>query len=489
MVFSCQPILMNAISIPLTAYIIRRLGPTNYGEWTAATSLIGVAGSFATLGLRGHYVRAVASEPARAATLTAEQMGLRLGLGTAVTLGSVLVAWALHYPQAVIACTLIAGVGLIVNSISTTATDLFQARGELMVIASIAMAYGILVSLATTLAVWGGVGSVGLALAYLTGPITWAILSIRMMQVQDVTPRVHWNLARFWAHLVDARYLAAQQFVGALGQNAEGIAAPALVGMSRYGLFAAGTLIPSRLAAIPDGISSAMYPTVAARWEGDPVAATRAISEAVTLTLALCLPLCLLSCFVATPISQILFPGEPETCALIIRITSWSLPLLGINMIVGYALIAAGLDVSQLRVVLIASILAFGASIGLIWAYGLLGVCASYLLRQVIFILCRQADYRAAFGGLFTRVPIGRISVCNGFLLFALWLLHPIIWPNASNVGVVQSVGDLVSTFGRLGLEGTAAVIFYALVAIPLRLFGESDLLGRLWRKLRRSVG
>src|SRR5688500_13167142 len=74
---SLQPILLSAIALPATAYVIRRLGPTQYGQWAVATTLVTVVTFLTNLGLRGAFVRSVAREPEAAARLFAEQLGLR----------------------------------------------------------------------------------------------------------------------------------------------------------------------------------------------------------------------------------------------------------------------------------------------------------------------------------------------------------------------------------------------------------------------------
>src|SRR4051794_33830949 len=74
---SIQPILLNILSVPATAFIIRKLGPTDYGYWTTATSLVATTGVLTSLGLRGTFVRSVSQDPACAPSAVAEQIGTR----------------------------------------------------------------------------------------------------------------------------------------------------------------------------------------------------------------------------------------------------------------------------------------------------------------------------------------------------------------------------------------------------------------------------
>ena len=48
----------------------------------------------------------------------------------------------------------------------------------------------------------------------------------------------------------------------------------------------------------------------------------------------------------AEPLGRLLFPRDPALFAAVVRVTIWSLPLFGIESVMGYALNAAGADKS-----------------------------------------------------------------------------------------------------------------------------------------------
>ncbi len=75
-----QPLFLNAVSIPATAYIIRRLGPLGYGQWATAVSIVAVLGFVTSLGLRPQFIRAVAQDPENASEMLSHQLGLRLSV-------------------------------------------------------------------------------------------------------------------------------------------------------------------------------------------------------------------------------------------------------------------------------------------------------------------------------------------------------------------------------------------------------------------------
>jgi O-antigen/teichoic acid export membrane protein len=166
---------------------------------------------------------------------------------------------------------------------------------------------------------------------------------------------------------------------------------PQLVGINQFGFFTAGALLANRLTAIPDGFCTAAYPAMSqACAAGGPgsgrsimfryaaIAGTVGIAMAIALTLA------------AGPISWILFPRHPEPFTTVLRITVWSLPFVAVELVMGYALNAAGNDAAQSRVSVPAAFVSLAISISLVTTLGIIGASLSMLLRPAV-----RADFLA----------------------------------------------------------------------------------------------
>src|SRR5438093_786134 len=102
-----QSVILNAISLFATAYIIRKLGPVAFGEWATAAGLTAVNGAIASFGLRPLFVRALAQRPTSRRGLLREQLGLRLALGFAAAIVAVSCATLLEYAPVIVSCTII----------------------------------------------------------------------------------------------------------------------------------------------------------------------------------------------------------------------------------------------------------------------------------------------------------------------------------------------------------------------------------------------
>src|SRR5262245_41220674 len=77
---AAQSLSLNGVGLFATAYMIRRLGPVQYGQWATAAALVSTHLLITSAGLRTIFVRDVARWPERARELLAVQLALRVAL-------------------------------------------------------------------------------------------------------------------------------------------------------------------------------------------------------------------------------------------------------------------------------------------------------------------------------------------------------------------------------------------------------------------------
>lgn len=384
---SLQPILLSALMLPATAYVIRGLGPTAYGQWATATALVAATSFLTNLGLRGTFVRAVAREPETASQAFAEQLGIRTVLGVLAAIVALGACALLGYSRTVLLCTTFSVLALVLTTIASTANDLLQALHRLPTIAMVNLVGGALLTAASVIAIYLGAGPVGVAATYLSGPVLSVVMLLLIVQRRHVQVKLHWNTRRSLKRLWEARFFAAQQLVATVSNNAEALIIPRLLGPTAFGFFSAGTLLPTRLTAIPDGIGTAAYPAIAGAHRKAPEATPRIVLRFLLLIAAVCIPAALTAGLLASQIAQLLFPGRGEVCAQVLRITIWLLPLMGLHCVMSYALNAMNKDAVQARASLLGGMAALLTTGVLVWQCGLIGACWSMVLRQAFHVL------------------------------------------------------------------------------------------------------
>ena len=149
-------LMLNVVSVPALAYIIRELGSVTYAHWMTATGLLTFATLATNMGLRPAFVRRVAEGGTGVREALAEQLGLRLVLSAAAAACVVMVCWALGYPSIVLWCAVVGGIGLLLTTIATTFADVLQATQRVRALARTALVSGLCLTLGSVAAAWTG---------------------------------------------------------------------------------------------------------------------------------------------------------------------------------------------------------------------------------------------------------------------------------------------------------------------------------------------
>ena len=386
---TCQaigPLLLNVLSLPVMAYIIRGLGPSAYGDWTMATALIGVLGILANLGLRGAFVRQVAGQPHNAAKALAEQLGLRLVLSVGAAILAILLCLILRYPLVVMECAAVGAVAMIVSTFASTLVDVLQADGSIAKVAAVNLIAGLLLTAASVIVIWLRMGPVALSVAYLIAPVVCAA-SLLIIVRKEIPVGIQFDRLGGLGLLKRSRAFAAQSLLNSASSYVEALFLPQLVGAANFGVYIAGTLLPLRLAAIPDGFCTAAYPMLTRRFRDCRVRGTWLSMGWLAFILISCLTIAVSVFLLAGPIAGILFPTKPESCRMVIQLTVWALPLFGIESVLGYSINAAGADGALARASLPAALCNVTMTILLMKNLGIAGACIAMPLRNTVRII------------------------------------------------------------------------------------------------------
>jgi O-antigen/teichoic acid export membrane protein len=394
---SIQPLLLNALSIPAMALIIRRLGPANYGQWVTATSLITAVGFLTSLGLRGKFVRSVAQDPASAQQALAEQLGTRLALtlvAAAVVIG---VCLALHYSPVVLKCTVIASIGMLLTTVWSTLADLMQALERFPTIASVNFASGFLLTVASVLVILAGGGPVPLSAVYLVGPLVSLAAPLAIFRRQHISVSICFRPRKAWQLIWECRHFTVQQFLSTIEGNAVALMLPKLIGPASFGVFSAGALLADRLCVIPEAIGAAVYPLVSKLVVLDARKAARRAVQGIASALFVGACISLAATIAAGAIARILLPSAAADCRRVIVLTVWALPIIGVRLAMGYALLGAHREASQATTSAVSVSISIPIGIVLLTQFGVPGACVFLSVRSAIRIFTLLPDFARTF--------------------------------------------------------------------------------------------
>lgn len=380
------PLLLGVISLPALALVIRQLGAHDYGQWTTAAAIVTSMTLLASLGLRGAFIRHLATHPEDLQNALAEQLGTRLLLAIGASFLAIVVSSLLGHSSTVLSCIAICCGAMVVNSVATTCADVLQALHRSGTIALITAVSGIALVVTSVLASLFGGGPIAIAMAYATGPIVMLVLSWHALR-RSVPVSIAFRFGGMRTLLSRARAFTAQIFLNTAVNHIDLILLPHWLGPVFYGYFNAGTLLATRFSAIPDGLCTAAYPLLSKRFRHDRyhgrILAFH-FGAIVTLSGLLIAILCALA---SAPLARLLFPSQPELCQLAVLISIWALPLGALDASLGYALNAAGHDSAQARALVPAAICNVLLTLVLITQLGLIGACVALPLRHGVRIV------------------------------------------------------------------------------------------------------
>lgn len=455
-----QPLFLNALSIPATAYIIRMLGDYAYGEWAVASSLVYALTCLASMGLRSLFIRSISQHPENARTALGEQLGLRGLLSLFAGALAVLIAVALRYSPVVVGCVAIASFSLVLSVLASTMGDVLQGFQRFKAFAVVNLIAGVLLTAGSVLAVVMDYGSLGLAASYAIGPFISCGMFYGLIRRDLFKPVLRVDFPRFKALLTDARMVAGQQVLTSIQSKAEQLFVPKLVGIAEMGHFSAGLMIASRLEMVPDGTATAFFPLIAKNSREDPAEASRQVSYLMTVSLVICIPLALLAMYIAPPLASFFFKKNPAVSLQVMWITVWSLPLQAILLPMYFSMQACGRHTEAARVGMWATVCNTGMSLGLIWRFGLVGACVSWLARQGITILFQMPGFMRAFPAVLPGIPLPKILAAGGLMAGVLWY--------SRYVPALEWV--------RLGAGSGIALLVYFGALMLLKVVGTSEI-------------
>jgi O-antigen/teichoic acid export membrane protein len=383
---SLQPLALAALSVPVIAIIIRRLGPEGYAQWMVSTSLLAVCAVLTSLGLRGAFVRRVAADPAASEGALADQLGLRLLLAGLAGIVVIAVCSLLGYPSPVLWCTVVGSAGVLLTTFATTMADMLQSHHRLKTLAGVNTVAGLALTGVSLLTAWSGAGPVAIAAAYLTGPVVSGAMLYTIVRRQICPVAVHWDVRRFWGLLVGSRFFAAQQLLAAGSAQAEALLLPRLIGLGQFGYFSAGAMLVNRLTALPDGLCTAAYPGMARAFAKGGVQGRSLVTKYLVIAAVGGAVVAFAGVLLADLIGRILFPNGSELFGTVAKVTIWALPLMAIDSVMGNALNAAGKDAAQARASVPAAVASLVGAATLVYGLGITGACWSMLLRPCVRI-------------------------------------------------------------------------------------------------------
>ena len=351
---SLQP-LTWAASMLAVIFVPRYLGDVALGQFTLGQTLSALAGPVVSLGLLEYLSRSLASQSQSARREATQAWILMTVAATLVGALLALGAWATALPVGS-PFVLLYAVGMIVitptQGLLLTVLRGQERMGRFAMVSSLSAAAATILPIGV-LVLGGGLNGVALStllVNVIAVGVAWKTSGVRL-------PRVALNLRELWA-LVPAGlpffgWNLTMQFYGQIDRIMIGLLAPVQV----VGWYAAAVRIIAVPIFIPMLIITPLFPALT-RCRGDRVVFRHTLNATLRATVLATAPFCAATAAAAPAIPRFLgWPAEFDAATAPMMILAPNLTLVAMDMVLGTALLALGLERKWLMVGIVAAVI------------------------------------------------------------------------------------------------------------------------------------
>ena len=497
-------VVSRLVDFAFAVFMLRLLGPAEYGNYAFAVVLIGYFAILSDFGLGTLLTRDVARNLGDAGRYLTNVLAVRLALciAAAPVLGGVLWVYSRYFglAESAVLAALLFLVSLFPSAVSATISSLFSAYER--------MEYAALVSVLTTLirvaagvaalAVFEG-GVVGLAVASVVASTATAVIFFGLflrfslgasMQADDSVganlvfappsplgeykirpyemavgeaPLSSWqrpDLGFSWSLMGSSFPLMINQFLNTIFFRVDVLFLQALHGSAAVGYYSTAYKFVDGLIIIPSLFTLALFPVLSRHAAASPEALSRTHTRAVKLLLLVALPVSVGMTLISDQLILTFFGPDFAPSILALQVLIWFLPFSYVNGVTQYVLIAAGRQRFITVAFLIGTAFNIVSNLVLIPRYGLLGAAATTVLSELVLLGPFLWEIRRHAGPL----PLGRL------------LLRPTVAALAMGLLLLPLRSWSMFLLAPMGL------LIYAIALLLLGTFDEED------RKLAAAV-
>jgi glycosyltransferase involved in cell wall biosynthesis len=238
------------------------------------------------------------------------------------------------------------------------------------------------------------VALVAASLVSLTVQYAWtARRSLAHLGVPVRPTRAHWGF------LLRETWPLALSTTLATGLQQAPILALSLVSLEATGLFNAASRIPMQLLLLPLAVRATTFPLLSASWVSDRAAFRRQLGRLVCLAILISVPVALVGIALAHPLMQVLFGAAFDAAALPFALLLGVFAVMFPGILVGEALIAAGLQRLSLLLQTASLPLLLALLVLLIPAHGAAGAALALLCTYAALVACAFIVAWSKLGG------------------------------------------------------------------------------------------
>lgn len=454
-----------ALSVASATLLIRHLGPTDFGRYTAVVSLVTLVGGLTEAGMTNIGLREYSVlEGATRERLMRELLGLRIVLTAAGVIAAVAFAALVRYDDVMVAGTAVAGLALVVTVTQATYGVPLQSRLRLAWVSALEVLRQLVTAVLVVVLVVAGASLLPLLAVPVVAAV--AILLATIPLVRGATPLAPGFNRAEWIRLLRLTLpYAAATAVGVVYAYLAIVLLSLVSTAQETGYFGAAFRIFVVLGAIPGLLVSSAFPVLARAARDDQSRLAYALQRLYDISLILGVGLAVLTAVGADVAIRVVAGQGFDTSVRVLEIQAGAILSSYFVATWGYALLSLGRYRALLGANALALLLSAALTLALAPPYGAIGAAVATLVGETslaaaygVLLMLPRRDLRVSLD------PLLKVGVAGA---------------SAAALMLVPSVPDPV----RVAACGATYVLLLVLLrAVPDEI-GEALLGSRRRRK------
>lgn len=467
-----------ALTMAFTIYVVRRIGPVGWGDFSIANALIALVTTVAALGIGTLMVRDMARDHSKAPSMIGAALLIRAAFSVPCLLAIGLVAVAAGYPMHTKLVIMVLSIGMVFQMLTGPVAAGFQAIEHMKYNSLSDVISKAIVSLISIALVLAHQGVVAISIVSTTASLLVLLLNLWWWRSYGrISLRVDWKLIRylvvgglpFWATGI---FLTIYLYIDSVMLSF--MTTPAVVGY--YGV---PTKLFSTLFFIPVILGTAIFPSLSRAYKHAPHDLNRIVRRSFNLLACLSIPIAVGGMVLAYPIIEQLYGPIFTPAAPVMVILAACVVPTYLNILTAQVLIATERQIVWTKVMAVACVLNPLINLGLITYYqnthsnGAYGAALALLVTESLMMIAALI-----------LLPRGTIGWSNLITVLkscaAAALMAPVVW---------------YTRYMFLGVPIALGAAVYLIAVVMLRALPKEDLAAianifeAITRKLRLTSG
>ena len=379
-------IALKMLSVAFTIVVVRQLGDHDYGVYATVGAFVGITAVFSDMGMAGYAVRDIATDHSRAPVLFTNMVVVRLILSIVLLLVNVGLGLIVGYTPALVALIALGSIGLVLYAVQGPLEVILLGFERVDYTATFSVLSQLVFIIAGGLLLWWGFGVPGVMVASFCGIVATAIASWRA--VRSLTT-LTWGIdVRLWPSLLWAGLpFCLSTFAMMVSFKVDTVLLSLWRTPAEVGWYNVAYNLIFALYSLLWGFNATLVPSLSRHSSHDPSGATRLFLRAVRFMWLAVLPIAVGTALLADRIIIFFYgvayaPAGPALRALI-----WVLPVLTLTSLCGVMSTVLHRERATARVNAINATVNIALNLWAIPHYGIIGAAIVTVITEFCGLL------------------------------------------------------------------------------------------------------